>query len=50
MKQIIMQLPTLSCTYTYFSPSSLCMKNSDDASYIVTIALEPFLDGVFNAF
>lgn len=39
-----------SYTHTYFSPSSLCMKNSDAASYIVTIALEPFLDDVFNEF
>lgn len=50
MKQIIVQLPTQFYTHTYFSPRSLCMKNSDDASYIVTIALEPFLDGVLNAF
>lgn len=50
MKQITVQLPTESYTHTYFSPRSLCIKNSDDASYIVTIALEPFLDGVLNAF
>jgi len=48
-KQINMQLTILFYTHTYFSPSSLCMKNSDDASYTVTIAREPFLNEVLDA-